>query len=161
MKLHEIYDSDPVVINLHHDNNYSEFVSTIDSEVFKIRITNHSHIPNLKYTSIDFSKKDSSGEFTMALRADSKIATVTSLIAAIRKCYNQSGYNTGVIIGSIQDNHGKREKFYKLLLRRFGAKRVDVLKSTVLGESTLVYGILDDSISTEDLTKVLQDYELK
>lgn len=38
MKLHEIYDSEPIIIELKREHDGVEFISTIDTEVFKIAV---------------------------------------------------------------------------------------------------------------------------
>jgi hypothetical protein len=161
MKLHEIYDTETVIIEMYRDSTYTESIATIDDDVFRIRITRHTNLKHLSYLSVDFSKKGKDGNFTMDLQLDSKISTVTSLISAIRKCYQDSGFDGDMIIGSIEDNHKKREKFYKILLKRFGAKRVGIFTSPILAPSTIVYGIINDTLSQENITQLLKGHNLK
>lgn len=161
MKLHEIYDSEPIVIETHRDSTSTESMVTIDSDVFKIMITTHTNLKYVPYVSVDFAKKDKDGNFTMELQLDSTMSPVTLLISAIRKCYNDSGFVGAIVIGSIEDNHHKRERFYKILLKRFGAKSVGVFASPILAPATIVYGIIDDAISQEDITQILKGHHLK
>lgn len=161
MKLHEIYDTTPVLIELSRENNAVEFITTIDHDVFKITICKFDTIPGLPYSSIEFSKQRDDGTFTMDLQKSSKISTVVELISAIKLAYSRSNLTSSMLIGVVQNNHTKRERFYKSLLGKFGA--LDVGGYTPLnGEgSTIVYGIMDSSMSEPKATTILQNIKIK
>lgn len=119
------------------------------------------HIPNIKYTSIEFSKQQDNGKFTMDLQKNSKLSTVTKLIAAIKRCYELSELYSPLIIGVINDNHNKREKLYKLLLTKFGAIRVGVYNPPHGDDSTIVYGVMDSTLTDAKINTALQQAKLK
>jgi hypothetical protein len=161
MKLHEIYDSDPVVIELTREHNAVEFLTTIDSDVFKITICEIDTIPGLPYSSIEFGKKQEDGTFTMDLQKSSKMSTVVELISAIKLAYTRSGVASSVIVGVVDNNHNKRERFYKSLLTRFGALSVGVYKPLRSNGSSIVYGIMDTTITEQEATTILQNINIK
>lgn len=161
MKLHEIYNSKPVVIELSRENNAVEFITSLGSDVFKITICQFDAIAGLQYSSVEFSKQQADGTFTMDLQKSSRISTVVNLISAIKLAYDMANLKSSIVVGAVQNNHTKRERFYKSLLENFGALSVGVYTPLHADGATIVYGIMDSTMSESKVSTILQNIKIK